>query len=68
MLFLQGSCDALATTQILEPMVQRLGERSTLKLFQDANHSSHVHARTGRRDSEVRAEMLDALAAWLDGV
>jgi uncharacterized protein len=33
MLFLQGSRDALATTQILGPMVQRLGERSILKLF-----------------------------------
>jgi predicted alpha/beta-hydrolase family hydrolase len=68
MLFLQGSHDALATTQILKPLVQRLGEGSTLKLFQDADHSFHVPARSGRQDSEVRAEMLDALAAWLDTV
>jgi predicted alpha/beta-hydrolase family hydrolase len=68
MLFLQGTSDALATTQILDPMVQRLGKRSTLKLFQDADHSFHVPARTGRRDSEVRAEMLDAVAAWLDSI
>jgi uncharacterized protein len=68
MLFLQGTRDALATTQLLEPLVQRLGKRSTLKLFQDADHSFHVPARTGRRDSQVRAEMLDELAAWLDNV
>ncbi len=36
----------------------------TLKLFDDADHSFHVPARTGRKDPEVRAEMLDALAAW----
>jgi predicted alpha/beta-hydrolase family hydrolase len=68
MLFLQGSRDALATTQILKPLVQRLGKGSTLKLFQHADHSFHVPARSGRQDSEVRAEMLDAVGAWFDRV
>jgi hypothetical protein len=36
-LFLQGIRDALATTQLLESLVQRLGKRATLKLFQDAD-------------------------------
>jgi hypothetical protein len=27
-----------------------------------------VPARTGRKDLDVRSEMLDALAAWIDGV
>jgi hypothetical protein len=44
------------------------GKRATLKLFRDANHSFHVPARSGRQDAEVRAEMLDDLAAWLDSV
>ena len=42
--------------------------RATLKLFRDADHSFHVPARTGRKDSDVRSEMLDVLAAWIDEV
>jgi len=45
MLFLQGSRDALATTELIETLVQRLGERATLKLFEDADHSFHVPAK-----------------------
>jgi len=63
---LQGTRDALAATQLMEALVQRLGDRATLKLFQDADHSFHVPARTGREDAEVRSEMLDKLSAWLD--
>jgi uncharacterized protein len=66
MLFLQGTRDALAATELIEALVQRLDDRATLKLFQDADHSFHVPARTGRKDAEVRAEMLDKLSAWLD--
>jgi hypothetical protein len=39
-----------------------------LKLFADADHSFHVPARTGRNDSEVRREILDALAQWIDTI
>src|ERR1041385_3846188 len=66
MLFLQGTCDEFAELPLLEPLCQQLGTRATLKLFQDADHSFHVPARTGRKDSEVRADMLDALANWID--
>ena len=38
---------------------------ATLKLFADADHSFHVPARTGRKDAEVRGEMLDAMAEWI---
>ncbi len=64
MLFLQGTRDALAELSELEPVCAALGNRATLKLFADADHSFHVPARTGRKDAEVRAEMLDAFAAW----
>jgi uncharacterized protein len=64
MLFLQGTRDALAERSLLEPLVDLLGKRATLKLFEDADHSFHVPAKTGRKDAEVRSEMLDALAAW----
>ena len=68
MLFLQGTRDALATLDQLEPLCQALGPRATLKLFHDADHSFHVPARSGRTDAQVRGEMLDALAAWIDSV
>ncbi len=68
MLFLQGTRDDLASLQLLQPLVEQLGARATLKLFQDADHSFHVPARTGRKDTEVRAEMLDALAGWTEMV
>jgi predicted alpha/beta-hydrolase family hydrolase len=68
MLFLQGSRDEFANLDLLQPLIQRHGRRSTLKLFEDADHSFHVPARTGRKDAEVRREMLDATVAWIDSV
>jgi len=68
MLFLQGTRDALAATELIEALVRRLGDRATLKLFQDSDHSFHVPARSGRSDAEVKSEMLDELAAWLEAV
>lgn len=68
MLFMQGTRDPLADVELLRPLVERLGARATLKLFADADHSFHAPARTGRKDAEVRAEMLDALGEWIDRV
>lgn len=65
MLFLQGTNDTLATLDLLEPVVAGLGERATLVLAPDADHSFHVPARTGRKDPEVLAELLDSATAWL---
>lgn len=68
MLFMQGTRDQFANLQLLQPLVEQLGARVTLKLFQDADHSFHVPARTGRKDSEMRNEMLDVLAAWIETI
>ena len=56
MLFLQGSRDNLADLALLRPLVKRLGARAALKVFDDADHSFHVPARTGRTDDAVMAE------------
>jgi predicted alpha/beta-hydrolase family hydrolase len=66
MLFLQGTRDQLADLHLLQPLVGHLGARATLALFQDADHSFHVPARTGRKDSEIMTEMMDALAGWIE--
>jgi predicted alpha/beta-hydrolase family hydrolase len=66
MLFLQGTRDELADLTLLEPLVEKLGPLATLERIQDADHSFHVPARTGRKDPQVRGEMLDRLAAWIE--
>jgi alpha-beta hydrolase superfamily lysophospholipase len=68
MLFLQGTRDSLASLDQIEPVCEKLGGRATLKLFTDADHSFHVPARSGRKDAQVLADVLDALAAWIDGI
>lgn len=68
MLIMQGTRDKLADVQLLRPLVEQLGARTTLRLFPDADHSFHVPAHTGRKDTQVRAEMLDALAGWIDSL
>ena len=65
MLFLQGTRDTLADLDLLKPTVKSLGKRAKLALAQDADHSFHVPAKTGRKDSEVMAEILDTAAAWM---
>jgi predicted alpha/beta-hydrolase family hydrolase len=65
MLFLQGARDALADIKLLQGLTRRLGTLATLRLYQDADHSFHVPARTGRTDAEVRSQMLDDLATWV---
>ena len=66
MLYLQGTRDEFADLPLLKTLVGQLGARATLKLLQDADHSFHVPARTGRKDSEIRAEMADALSDWVE--
>jgi predicted alpha/beta-hydrolase family hydrolase len=68
MLFLQGTRDALADVTLIERLTQKLGPRATLKLFPDADHSFHVPARSGRKDAEIRDELLDTLANWIETV
>jgi predicted alpha/beta-hydrolase family hydrolase len=68
MLFLQGTRDALADLAELEPLCAALAPLATLKLFEDADHSFHVPARSGRTDRQVRSDMLDVFAAWTDAL
>ena len=68
MLFLQGTRDTLASLDQLEPLCKKLGNRATLKLFADSDHSFHVPVRTGRKDAQVLDDVLDALSGWLESV
>ncbi len=68
MLFLQGTRDELADLGLVESLTRQLGARATLHLFEDADHSFHVPARSGRKDADVLAELLDALVQWIDSI
>jgi predicted alpha/beta-hydrolase family hydrolase len=68
MLFLQGTRDALAEVSLLKPVVKGLAKRATLHLTEAADHSFHVPKSSGRNDRDVLTEILDAFAAWADGV
>lgn len=65
MLFLQGTRDALAELALIRQVTDGLKDRATLYVVQDADHSFHVPARSGRTDSQVLDEILDATVAWM---
>jgi predicted alpha/beta-hydrolase family hydrolase len=68
MLFLQGTRDEFAKLELLEPVVKSLGSLASLRLVEHGDHSLHVPARSGRKASEVVAEVLNAAAAWIAGL
>jgi predicted alpha/beta-hydrolase family hydrolase len=68
LLFLQGTRDALAARPLLEALLTRLGARASVSWLEEADHGFHVPVRSGRNDRQVRSMLLEALAAWLDGL
>jgi predicted alpha/beta-hydrolase family hydrolase len=66
MLFLQGTRDALAIPDRIEPLCKVLGPRATLRFFADADHSFREPQRSGHTDHEVMTEMINTLAEWID--
>jgi hypothetical protein len=65
MLFVQGTRDKLAELPLLEPVLESLRPRASLHLVQDADHSFHVPARSGRNDADVMGEILDNFSVWI---
>ena len=65
MLFLQGTRDGLAEESLIRQVTDGLGARATLRLIDDADHSFHVRARSGRNDAQVLEALLDDIAAWV---
>ncbi len=68
LLFLQGTRDNLAELKLLEPVVRSLGPSASLHLVEGADHSFHVPARSGRNDTDVMREILDAFAGWVSAI
>jgi predicted alpha/beta-hydrolase family hydrolase len=65
MLFLQGTRDEFAELRLLEPVIERLKYLASLHLVKDGDHSLHVPARSGRKNAEVMAGVLNVVAGWI---
>jgi len=65
MLFLQGTRDELAELDLLRGVVAPLKDRATLEVIDDADHSFHVRAKSGRTDAQVLASLAQLTADWM---
>jgi len=66
MLFVQGTRDAFARWDLLEPVLQRLAPRVTLHRVEGGDHSFGVPKRSGRKPEDVQKEIFDAILGWLE--
>ena len=64
MLFLQGTRDTLADLPLLRPVLEQLGPRATLRVFDDADHSFHVRKKSGCTDEQVLDDLAGAISGW----
>ena len=68
MLFLQGTRDALARLDLMEPVCRSLGSRATLHIVDGADHGFSVPKKSGRTPDDVRGELADAIVEWAEGL
>ena len=68
MLFVHGTRDDLADAGLIQEVVKGLGRRATLRVIDDADHSFHVRASSGRDDAAVLEELCGATQGWLGKV
>lgn len=68
MLFLQGARDVYAEPELLNPLITVLGDKATLLLLRDADHSFHVPAHGRFSEAQINDDMINALAGWIGAV
>ena len=64
MLFLQGTRDEFAQLDLLQRVIASRGERATLHLIADGDHSFKVPKRTGKSEADVMNELADTFVEW----
>jgi predicted alpha/beta-hydrolase family hydrolase len=64
MLFLQGTRDEFAQLDLLEQVVTGLGDRATLHLVEEGDHSFNVPKRAGKTEAHVMNELAVAFSDW----
>jgi hypothetical protein len=65
MLFIQGTRDSFARMDLLERVIQTLGEKATLHVIEGGDHSFGVPRRGGRTKAEAEKEVIDTVVEWL---
>jgi hypothetical protein len=66
MLFLQGSRDALATLDLLKPVIKKIGKNAELFLIEGADHSFHCSKEYGLKDGEVIEMLCKEAKRWME--
>jgi len=64
MLFLQGTRDEFAQLDLLQEVVRKLGDRATLHLVEEGDHSFKVPKRTGKTEGDVMNELAATVSEW----
>jgi predicted alpha/beta-hydrolase family hydrolase len=64
MLFLQGTRDEFAQLDLLQQIVQKLGDRATLHLIEEGDHSFNVPKRTGKTEADIMNELAETIQQW----
>ncbi len=65
MLFLQGTRDQFAQSDLITGVCQRLGSRATLHPIEGGDHSFAVAKSSGRTPASVLDELADTLVQWV---
>lgn len=65
MLFLQGTRDEFAQLDLLQEVVRTLGDRATLHLITEGDHSFKVPKRTGKTEADVLNELAETVSTWM---
>jgi len=65
MLFLSGTRDKLAELNLLQPVCQALGGKTTLHLLDTADHGFKVLKRTRKSNEDVFVEMSRVVSEWV---
>ena len=66
MLFLQGTRDALASMELLKPVIKKIGKEAKLFIIKGADHSFHLSKEYKMKDSEALEMMCDEVKRWME--
>ena len=64
MLFLQGTRDEFAQLDLLQEVLRPLGERATLHLIEEGDHSFNVPKRTRKTETDIMNELAETIQQW----
>jgi predicted alpha/beta-hydrolase family hydrolase len=68
MLFVQGTRDRLATLDLLQPVIDKLGDDTTMHIVDGGDHSLAVPKRSGRSTEEVLDQVAAHMAGWMASI